>query len=103
MSDQQLVPSSFQAVRIGHHVFPFTTCAEVSRAYRSTIERLGIGGSETPQCLILDHRHEVVGSVSYNGRVWAGRPEDWQPGVRPLFDLNDHYGDPFEGCRKVAA
>jgi hypothetical protein len=100
---QQLIPAGFQAVRIGSALFPFTTCEAVSRAYRSTIERLGIGGSETPPCLILNHRAEVVGHVSYNGRIWLGAGADWQPGDRPLYAPNGHYGDPTELCRARAA
>lgn len=86
--------SQFQTVRIGRRTFPFTTCEDVSRAYRATIERLGIGGSKTPICLILDHRGEVVGHVSYNGRVWLGDERSWIPGVRPIYAPNGFYGDP---------
>jgi hypothetical protein len=97
------VPFGFQAVRIGNRLFPFTSFEDVSRAYRSTIERLGIGGSQTPPCHILDHRGIVVGNVSYNGRVWLGDERSWEPGQRPLYDPRGHYGDPVELCRKVAA
>jgi hypothetical protein len=93
---QQLDLSAFQAVRIGSALFPFTTCEAVSRAYRATIERLGIGGSETPSCLILDHSGKVVGHVSYNGRVWLGDERSWVPGKRPIYAPNGHYGDPLE-------
>ena len=86
--------SSFQAVRIGRRAFPFTTCEDVSKAYRATIERLGIGGSKTPSCLIHDHRGEVVGHVSYNGRVWEGDQDSWFAGKRPLYDPSGFYGDP---------
>jgi hypothetical protein len=83
--------SAFRLVRIGRSIFPFTCLEDVSTAYRATIKRLGIGGSETPPCEILDERHEVVGHVSYNGRVWRG---EWQPGVRPIYSPDGFYGDP---------
>jgi hypothetical protein len=94
--------SDFQAVRIGARIFPFTTMAEVSAAYRATIQRLGIGGSETPSCEILNHRAEVVGYVSYNGRVWRGSEREWRCGDRPLYAPNGFYGDPQDQFRLAA-
>jgi hypothetical protein len=93
----------FQRVRIGRHEFPFTTCEAVSRAYRGTIERLGIGGSETPPCEILNHRGEIVGNVSYNGRVWLGDLRSWEPGKSPIFDPNGFLGDWQDACLEKRA
>lgn len=93
----------FALVRIGTSTFPFTSCEEVSRAYRSTIERLGLGGSETPSCELLNERREVVGYVSYNGRVWLGDCGSWQAGKRPIYDPNGFYDDPQELFRDKAA
>lgn len=73
--------TTFAAVRIGSRLFPFTTPEEVSRAYSATINRLGLGGSQTPSCSLLDASGAVAGYVSYNGRVWQGQPEEWQSAV----------------------
>jgi hypothetical protein len=62
----------FAAVRIGRNAYAFTTAAEVSAAYRATIDRLGLGASETPSCDLLDASGNLVGHVSYNGKVWSG-------------------------------
>lgn len=73
------------AVRVGKRQFPFTSYAHVSAAYRGTIDRLGIGGSETPPCLLIGANGSTVGYVSYNGRVWAGDPRNWISGKEPVY------------------
>jgi hypothetical protein len=80
-----LSPREFDRFVIQGRAFPFTSAEEVSAAYRATIERLGIGGSQTPACIILDSAGNETGYVSYNGRVWRGRMRDWQPGKEPVY------------------
>jgi hypothetical protein len=63
--------SDYDHVRIGSRVFPFTGFAEVSAAYRATIDRLGLGASQTPTCKIFDGTGRQTAYVSYNGRVWV--------------------------------
>lgn len=58
-------------VRIGRGTYPFSSYAEVSAAYRSAIERLGLGVSQTPTCDVLDGTGNVVAQVAYNGRIFA--------------------------------
>jgi hypothetical protein len=62
---------------------PIDDLRELSRAYRATIDELGLGGSETPNCYILNEVGKRVGRVSYNGRVWKG--EDWSQGDVPVY------------------
>lgn len=81
-----LIYQAFHTVRVGRNTVPFTTCAEVSAAYRATIEEMGVGASETPPCHILDADGRVVGHVSYNGRVWLGDGRDWTSDTRPIYD-----------------
>lgn len=76
-------------VRIGNATFPFTGWAGVSAAYTATIDKLGLGGSQTPPCRILDGDGRQVAHVSYNGRVWEGDARDWQPGQGCLYDPMD--------------
>lgn len=81
-----MTPSSdIQAttVRVGNRRLPFAGLKETSQVYRETIDRLGLGASQTPRCEILDG-DTVVAHVSYNGKVWAGAR--WEPGATPLFD-----------------
>lgn len=91
----------FQAVRIGRRMFPFTTCEEVSAAYRATIERLGLGGSKTPPCVILNHLGQPTGRVSYNGRVWRGA--EWASGDKPIYDPTDNERFFAEHVARIAA
>lgn len=86
MTHHVVATTDFFSVGIGRRTFPFTTCEEVSAAYRDTIERLDLGASRTPQCSIFDASGNQVGYVSYNGRVWAGTQREWQPHGTPLFD-----------------
>src|SRR5439155_9566271 len=90
----------FQTVRIGRKSFPFTSCEAVSAAYRATIEKLGLGGSKTPACLIFNFSGGIVGHVSYNGRVWLGDERSWTPGKRPIYSPNGFYGDPQDLYRE---
>jgi len=72
--------------RIGRKTWPVASIKEASEAYRAAIDALGIGGSQTPSCTILDGSGAPWGHVSYNGRVWLGDGRDWKPGQRPVYD-----------------
>lgn len=76
---------SATAVLVAGRRLPFYGIKETSEVYRATIDRLGLGGSQTPRCEILDG-DTVVAHVSYNGRVWAGDGANWTPDVEPIFD-----------------
>ena len=65
---------------------PFTSLEDVSVAYRKTIETIGVGASEAPPCVIINLLGQVVAHCSYNGRIWPGRPSDWTPEKRPLYE-----------------
>ena len=71
-------------VCVGRKKLPFKGAAHASRAYRETIERLGIGGSKTPPCTIVNESGAIVAHVSYNGKVWAGAA--WQSGDTPIYN-----------------
>lgn len=69
----------------------FPGAEQASRMYRETIERYdrltGRGGASTvPSCHIVTNDGTIVGYVSYNGKVWAGDPRNWQSGAAALFD-----------------
>ena len=73
-------------VSVGAVTYPLESLEHASVAYRATIEKLNLGGSQTPQCTIIARDGAIVGHVSYNGRVWFGHPTEWQPNDKPLFD-----------------
>lgn len=54
-------------------MIPIGTLNDASAIYREFIESNGFGASEAGQCLIT-RGNEVVAHVSYNGKVWAGKP-----------------------------
>ncbi len=78
MTDLTLTPST---VRINGRLFPFTTYAEVSEAFRKARDASGAvsqhhaihsGAPVAPSCEILASSGECIAWVSYNGRVWRG-------------------------------
>jgi hypothetical protein len=58
-------------IRVGRGTYPFSSFAAASAAYCATIERLGLGVSEAPACVLLDDAGNVVARVAYNGRIFA--------------------------------
>ena len=61
-------------VTLGTRRFAFTSYPEVSKAYRDTIEALGLGCSRTPRCRIHDAKGQILAHVAYNGRIFACLP-----------------------------
>lgn len=68
---------------IGRRYYPADSLEQVSRAYRATIEHLGLGASQTPPCQIFDRNGDLIGRCSYNGRIWSTRPD---VNGTPLYD-----------------
>lgn len=72
------------AVRVSGRLFPFTSYADVSRAYTAAVDASGAVAGTTawawrlkdvpiaPDCEILDGRGDCIAWISYNGRVWCG-------------------------------
>lgn len=56
-----------------------------SFAYCERRDASGAGASTFPAGIILDPTGEVVGHISYNGRVWTNPPRDWHPDDKPIF------------------
>ena len=53
--------------------------AAASALYCRTRDQSGEGNSTFPTGKIPGHY------ISYNGRVWAGKPRDWKPGDVPVY------------------
>jgi 2'-5' RNA ligase/GNAT superfamily N-acetyltransferase len=76
-----------QLGRQRYAVDSFADASERFTAARQLSERSGgPRGSEIPVPLLVNASGEVIGHISYNGRVWSGRPEDWTSDLTPLYD-----------------
>ena len=73
-------------VQIGRRRYEAASLADASRMFCAARDKSGHGASRTPTPLLYDRDGRLIGHVSYNGRVWAGRPQDWQPGAKPLVE-----------------
>jgi hypothetical protein len=71
---------------VGTRYHPVRCWRDVSEAYRRTIDALDIGASHAPRCDILDSTGQIVAHVSYNGRIWSGSVQDFDPDARPLYE-----------------
>lgn len=73
-------------IQIGGKRYQVATFEHASVMFCRARDAYGEGGSRTPTPLIVDEHGAIIGYVSYNGRVWPGRPKDWKPETKPLFD-----------------
>ena len=64
---------------------PVNNIAEASRIYERERDASGEGVSTFPRGEITGKDGEWVGRVSYNGRVWAERREDWNRDTGPIY------------------
>jgi hypothetical protein len=61
------------------------TLAQASQVCRAYIDAKDIGNSRwTGGTLYVNDA--PIAYVSYNGRVWSGRAQDWKPGMTPIYD-----------------
>lgn len=73
-------------IKVGRRTYPIPDFAAASRMVCEARDRAGIGGSRFRSPLIF-RGAEQIAYVSYNGRVWAGHPQDQHPAGRaPLYD-----------------
>lgn len=56
------------------HVFIASTLAEVSTMYSRERDASGEGMSTFPTANVI-REGKVIGYVSYNGRIWGGKPQ----------------------------
>lgn len=67
---------------IGKRRYQVASIGEASRMFCAARDKAGLGSSKTPKPLIFNADGSLLGHISYNGRVWAGR--DYVPGATPL-------------------
>ena len=76
--------TSTMFLQIGHKRFQIATFEEASRMFCTARDEAGEGASRTPTPLIVDEKGDIIGHVSYNGRVWTGA--SYVSGSLPLYD-----------------
>lgn len=64
---------------------PVATLNEASAIWSAYRDQKGLRSSSAPRVDIVVEG-EPRAYVSYNGKVYEGRPEGWKSGVKPLFD-----------------
>jgi len=79
-----MTPTKTMFLEIGRKRFQIASFEEASRMFCAARDKMGEGASCTPCPIIIDERGEVVGHVSYNGRVWAGAT--YVAHAAPLYD-----------------
>jgi hypothetical protein len=79
-----MTPAKTMFLQIGRKRFQVATFEQASRMFCVARDKSGEGASRTPTPKIVDERGDVIGHVSYNGRVWAGA--SYVPGAQPLYD-----------------
>ena len=69
--------------------------AEASQECRSFIERHGLGGGNWTGGAITDAAGNLVGQVSYNGKVWK-TGDDFKLGATPIFNPHAEKAEPAD-------
>jgi hypothetical protein len=82
--ESKMTQSKTMFLEIGRKRFQIASFEEASRLFCAARDKMGEGASRTPSPKIVDERGEVIGHVSYNGRVWAGAT--YVPHATPLYD-----------------
>lgn len=65
---------------------PFRDLAAASAGYCARRDESNEGASTFRPGLVVNGPGTEVYYLSYNGRVWNGRPSDWKPGAVPVYD-----------------
>lgn len=65
---------------------PVESLAEASQRFCESRDSEYFGSSHMRfNCGLLTDGKRIVGHVSYNGKVWRGRPENWKSSDMPLY------------------
>ncbi len=76
-------------VEIGSKRYEVASIEDASRRFAVARDKAfadGAGSADLPQPLIVDSAGKVIANISQNGRVWPGKPGDWKPGAKPIYD-----------------
>ena len=58
---------------------------EASEAFCAERDSLNYGASTFPSVNLYE-AGEIIGHVSYNGRIWQGERGSWHPSAKPIYD-----------------
>ena len=71
---------------LGGKQTPVVSLEAASCLWEKVRDASGLGASHAPTPHILTAQGKHVGYVSYNGRIWAGWPCEWNVADKPLYD-----------------
>jgi hypothetical protein len=71
-------------IQVDGRRYQVASLEQASQMFCTARDQHGEGASKTPTPLIVDEAGEVIGHVSYNGRVWPGGA--YAAGTVPLYD-----------------
>ncbi len=77
-------PAKTMFLQVGGKRYQIASFEQASQMFCMARDASGEGASTIPSPKIVDERGEVIGFVSYNGRVWAGT--SYVPDAQPLYD-----------------
>lgn len=83
---QQPVPAGAMFLEVGRIRYEVASLKHASEMFCKARDASGQGASQIPAPLIVRESGEIIGYVAYNGRVFPGTPQQWQPGVQPLYE-----------------
>ena len=73
-------------IQVGRRRYQIASLRQASEMFERARDAMGLGASKIGPALSVRADGTTFGYVSYNGRVWAGAPGDWQPDRTPLYD-----------------
>lgn len=73
-------------IQIGAKRYQIASLQQASQMFEQARDASGLGASGIPSPLIVRQDGSTFGFVSYNGRVWAGSPQDARHDATPLYD-----------------
>lgn len=66
---------------------------EASQQFMDKVSAAGTGASKAPTPLITDAKGNVRGHIADNGRIYAGRPENWTEATPLIYDNRQATGE----------
>lgn len=94
------VPSGAMYLRVegAKHLEPVSSLKEASEKYCQVRDMAGVGATKTPNVDVVDGNNNVIGIISYNGRIW--KPEDYATGKIgdkvPIYDNRTRPWKPWD-------
>jgi hypothetical protein len=79
-----MTPTKLMFLQIGRRRYQVATFEQASLMFCAARDASGEGASTIPAPTIVDERGDIIGHVSYNGRVWPGG--SYVADAQPLYD-----------------